>query len=69
MEKLSLQDRLSRLPVGAQEAVNTCAELLSVGKKAQAVERFKAYIEEKGLTLGEVAALESLVLEKKREVL
>ena len=67
--KMTLSEKIARLPVGAQEAVNTCARLLSVGKKAQAVERFKAYIEEKGLTLGEVAALESLVLEKKREVL
>ena len=65
MEKLSLRDRIARLPLGAQELVNTCARLLSVGKKQDAVAAFKEYVEDKGLTPGEVAALESFILEKK----
>ena len=68
MEKLSLQDRLSRLPLGAQEVVNICAELLSAGNKTAAVAEFKEYVFANNLTIGETVALENLVLEKKRGV-
>lgn len=69
MEKLSLQARYNRLPTGAQEVVKECARLLSVGKKAAAVVLFKDYVFANNLTIGEVAALENLVLEKKRVVI
>ena len=69
MRKLSLNERIARLPLSAQEVVNTCAELLSVGKRVNAVAVFKAYIADNRLTLCEVATLENLILEKKRGVL
>ena len=66
MEKLSLSERIARLPLSAQEVVNTCAELLSVGKRVNAVAVFKAYIADNKLTLAEVAALESYILELRK---
>ena len=68
MEKLSLQARIARLPLSAQEVVNVCAELLSVGNKTDAVKAFKEYVFANRLSIGETAALENLVLEKKRGV-
>ena len=65
--KLSLQERIARLPLGAQEVVNTCARLLSVGKKPDAVAYIKEYVFANNLTNAEVAALESFILEKKKE--
>ena len=67
--KLTLSEKIARLPFGAQEVVSTCAELLSVGKKQDALAAFKRYALANNLTIGEVAALENLVLEKKKEVL
>ena len=66
MEKLSLSERIARLPLSAQEVVNTCAELLSVGKRVNAVERFKAYVTDNKLTIGETAALENYIVEKRK---
>ena len=66
MEKLSLEERIARLPLGAQEVVNTCAELLSAGNKADAVAAFKEYVFTNSLTIGETVALENFILEKKK---
>ena len=62
MRKLTLNERIARLPLSAQELVMDCAELLSVGNKAGALERFKAYVTDNKLTPDEVAAIYSVIL-------
>ena len=66
MRKLSLNERIARLPLSVQELVMDCAKLLSVGNKAGALERFKAYVTDNKLTIGETAALENYILELKK---
>ena len=68
MRKLSLNERIARLPLSAQELVMDCAELLSVGNKAGAVECFKEYVTDNKLTIGETAALENYIVEKRKEL-